>query len=257
MNDPHVVSLLYKVTFGKDVDYDKAPPLKEETEYFVCTIDREKAFFEMKTHFPKEEEAKKIADDFLKTCTIYWGLQNYLNEITFLYKTAGIVDRKPDQSKTLRICVSDTIHMSCEAEFHISRAKFPPAPHDFVVSPDVEVIYTRFRGYLENREPLTSMAYMCLTVLETSGGARKTAAKKYQIDYKVLSKWGELVSERGSEMEARKATKNKVFTPLTDKEREWLVALIKKAIIRLGNYAYDPSQSFAKITFSSLPNLSA
>jgi hypothetical protein len=258
MNDPHVVSLLYKVTFGKDVDYDKAPPLKEETEYFVCTLDREKAFFEMKTHFPKEEEAKKIADDFLKTCTIYWGLQNYLNEISFLYGGAEIVDRRPGQSNALSICVGDTICLSDEVASHVSRAVFPPAPHDFVVSPDVETIYNRYNGYVDSREKLTSMAYFCLTVLEEGRGrkVRKEVEKKYQIDLAVLNKWGDLVSERGSEAEARKANKDKAFTPLRDKEQEWLIALIKKVIIRLGNYAYDSTQSFPKITFNDLPNLS-
>jgi len=256
MNDPHVVSLLYKVTFGKDVDYDKAPPLKEDTEDFVCTIDQKRAFFEMITHFSSEEAAKEVTDKFLKTCSIFWGIHNCPNEISFLYKGAEIVDRRPDQSNALSICVSDTIGISDEVAFHVSRAKFPPIPHDFKVSPDVETIYNRYKGYHDNREKLTSMAYMCLTVLETTGGSRKAAAKKYQIDDKVLSKWGELVSERGSEMEARKAAKNKVFTPLTDKEREWLVALIKKVIIRLGNYAYDSPQSFPKITFNDLPNLS-
>lgn len=255
MNDPHVVSLRYKVTFGKDVDYDKAPPLKEDTEHFVCTIDQQRAIFEMLTHFSSEEAAKEVTDKFLKTCSIFWGIHNGPDEISFLYEGAEIVDRRPDQCNTLSICVSDTMRLSGEVDIQLSRAKFPPVPHDFIISPDVETIYNRYKGYLDNREKLTSMAYMCLTVLETASGSRKAAAKKYQIDDKVLSKWGELVSERGSEMEARKAAKNKAFSPLTDKEREWLVALIKIIIIRLGNYACDPSQPFDKITFDTLPNL--
>ncbi len=111
MNKPHVESLIYKVIFSEDVDYDKAPPLKEETNHFICTIDQGKAVFEMKTHFQKEEEARKVI-------------------------------------------------------------------------------------------------------------------------------------------------RNNAFNSLTDKEQKWLLDLIKNVVIRHGNYAYNPSQPFSKITFNDLPDLS-
>ena len=258
MNKPQVESLIYKVIFSKDVDYDKAPPLKVETNHFICTIDQGKAAFEMKTHFQKEVEAKKVTDDFLKMCTVYWNTLNYLNEITFSFQKAKIIDLEPEKSNSVNLSANITMHLSCEADIHISRAKFPSVPQDFTLSPDIETIFNRYKGYLDNREKLTSMAFFCLTVLEQGHGRKERIKieKKYQIELAVLNKWGELVSEKGSETEARKAIKNNAFTPLTNKEQKWLLDLIKKIIIRLGNYTYNPSQTFPKITLNDLPDLS-
>lgn len=201
MNDPHVESLTYKVMFRKDVDYSKASPLTEETENFVFTINQENALFKMKTHFSREEEAKKVTDKFLETCSIYWGLQNCPDEISFLYETVEIIDRQKNQDKHPIKYISGTItgYNEIEVDFRISKSKFLSAPRDFVINPDLETIYNRYKGYLENKEPLTSMAYFCLTVLEEGQGrkVRKDVAKIYQIDFNILNKWGDLSSEKG------------------------------------------------------------
>ena len=63
-------------------------------------------------------------------------------------------------------------------------------------SPDVESMFHRCVGYREGREPLTTMAYFCLTVLEASTGERSdrraTAAKRFCISEAVLKQLGAL-----------------------------------------------------------------
>jgi len=54
-------------------------------------------------------------------------------------------------------------------------------------------------------EPLPSMAYFCLTVLEYQAKNREAAAKQYAIDLKVLKKLGGLTA-KGDPMTARKVT---------------------------------------------------
>ena len=47
--------------------------------------------------------------------------------------------------------------------------------------PDVLTIYERFRGYLQDREPLTGMAYFCLSMLEKHlSDSRNAAARNMQ-----------------------------------------------------------------------------
>ena len=82
----------------------------------------------------------------------------------------------------------------------ITHAKYPSPPSDIALSPNVQNMYERFMEYRENMEPLSSMAYFCVTVLEheakcLSGETvdrpskpRKLAATTYGISKKVLDK---------------------------------------------------------------------
>ena len=48
-------------------------------------------------------------------------------------------------------------------------------------------MYDRYTGYLQGREPLTSMAYFCLTMLTKHlNKGRKKAATKYRIGDSIL-----------------------------------------------------------------------
>lgn len=260
MNDPHVNALIYKVIAANDVDYDKAMPFSEECADFTLSIDSQKAAFRMKGHFATEEEARKLVDNFLQKWSIFSsiGLEYSPDEIKFDFKSAEIIDRnppkKPCNSESLNVCVSSSIHVS----EHLSRSKFPSLPQNFAVSTDVETMYLRYKAYRENREPLTSMANMCLTVLEVSAGSkqsRKKAAQKYFIHFDVLKKLGELVSERGSKLEARKMPKSGTLIPLTQKEKSWIEEVIKKIIFRVGERAFDQQKQLPQITMNDFIGL--
>lgn len=256
MNDPHVNALLYRVITTEDVDYDKAPPLSGETDNFIFTIAGDTASFSMKSHFATEEEAKKVVDEFLKAWSISIGLECTPDEIVFRFESAEIIDRHP-QKQIVELTphpLSLTLDI-LPCTIHISKSKFPPPPENFVASPDVETMYSRYRIYRQNRETLLPMAYWFLTMIEASAGGRKDTAKKYCIDLKVLSKLGELSSERGHTVEARKVPKKGALTPLTPNEKRWIEEVIKRIIFRVGEHAFDPQLKLQKITMNDFPNL--
>ena len=113
-------------------------------------------------------------------------------------------------------------------------------------------MYDRFQGYRLGREPLTSMVYFCVTVLEgpPRKKRRETAAKKYGIQLEVLNKLGELSSERGGQ-QARKALGKD--NDLTAQESRFLEEVIKAIIRRAAEKAHAPDSDLPEISLSDLP----
>ena len=115
-------------------------------------------------------------------------------------------------------------------------------------------MFHRYAGYREGGEPLTTMAYFCLTVLEASTGERRgrrsAAAKQYCISEAVLKQLGELSSTKGG-VGARKA--EGVHQDLTQQERKFLEAVVTTIIRRAAEVAHDPNVSLKRITVLALP----
>ncbi len=109
------------------------------------------------------------------------------------------------------------------------------------------------------------MAYLCLTVLEGSaaerdkakGKKREKAGNQYCIDIGVLSTLGNLCTEKGDTTEARKYSENRTFTPLSSKEKKWIVSVIKALIRRVGEYEYARSTGaeLKQITMGDFPKI--
>jgi hypothetical protein len=97
------------------------------------------------------------------------------------------------------------------------------------------------------------MAFFCLTVVEASAGGRLAAAKKYGIEKNVLGKLGELTSERGDRLTARKVRRNKPMRPLTGAETAWVLSVLEAIIIRIGDTR--DITCLPKIKMSDLPYL--
>lgn len=139
-------------------------------------------------------------------------------------------------------------------------SSYPALPENFVASPDVETMWQRYEQYVQGREPLPSMAYFCLTVLETSarnvhgkGGNREKALRTYAVQDKVLGKLGELTARLGDAGTARKA--GGAGRPLTSVERDWIERCLRALIRRVGEKAADPQGNFDRITMADLPQL--
>ena len=131
---------------------------------------------------------------------------------------------------------------SSDVHLKVTRSQYPPPPVAFHVTPEVEVLWDRFNRYIEQKEPLLSMAYFCLTLLER--GDRKAAAQAYNIDYSLLRKLGELTSTRGDNATARKAT---VTKQLSGDEKSWIEQAIKSIIRHIAE------GRATKLLLSSLP----
>ena len=117
-------------------------------------------------------------------------------------------------------------------------------------------MYNRYAGYCEAKEPLTTMAYFCLTVLQASTresrDQRLAAANKYSISKPVLDQVGNLSSTRGG-AGARKA--EGVRRDLTPQERQFLEEAVKTIIRRAAEVASDSDARPAQITLSDLPQI--
>lgn len=254
MNDPHVEKLHYKIITGEGFNYENAPSFSEGTDYFIMSLDKETIIFKMKAHFPTEKEARAITDDYLKEWEILIGIQHNPDALSFKFDRADIIDRDPSpEGEHPQIQATATIagHVNLLKSYN----EYPSRPKEFLVSPEVETMYLRYKLYKKNKESLTSMAYMCLTVLEVSAVDRKRAALKYNIHYNVLNKLGELCSTKGDEKEIRKAQKDKKYIPLTPVEKQWIQEVVKSLIRRAGDWTYDQKGRFDQITMGDFPSL--
>jgi len=260
---PRIDKLYYKVITAKSVDYDKASNVSEETDEFVLTMDKDQAVFKMKCLYSSVEEAKSVIEDYLERWKVVIGLEHDPGDLDFQYDTFEF-EQVVQDGKNVVVHAVPLITKSFiigSPEIHERRNEFPKRLGKFKLSPDVLTMYERFKRYRQGKENLTSMAYMCLTVLEESSrnssnhnkrnNPRGKASYRYSIDYDVLDKLGELTA-RGEELEARKAPKNGTLKPLTPQERDWIIRAVKAMIRRAGEWAYDPDGQHGLITMEQI-----
>ena len=214
----------------------------------------------MLSHYPTANEAKAVVEPYLRSWEILIGLKNDPDDLRLVYEHADVIERYPPKTDgntfSLHAHSSSHVTTSENVTIHVSRGEYPSLPNSFSTSPDAETMYLRYKSYRQNRETLTSMAYMCLTVLQASAGGRKEAARQYSIDHEVLDALGRLSSIKGSPEEVRKFPKNGMFEPLSPTEREWIIQVIKAIILRVGEYAYDRKTKLKQIAiedFTELP----
>ena len=259
MNDPHVHKLYYKVTTAKNVDYNNAPPLVFETDDFKIVLRKDTAVVELKVHFSSVMDAQGFVDKYMDSWEVLIGLNHVPDSMRFKFHDSEIIDRAPvkNDAKAVSLKVASSGHASFSGEVncHVYHSRFPNQPKNFRTSPEVEMMYERYKIYKQGGESLLGMAYWCLTVLEYSSKGLSKAAKKYHVSNKALSKLSMLCSNKGDLSEARKLKGKAGTTPLEPLEKEWIESLIKRLIKRVGEYEYDPDVILPKITMSDLPAL--
>ena len=101
------------------------------------------------------------------------------------------------------------------------------------------------------------MAYFCLTVLEASAGGRPherrtSAAELYHVDRTVLKTLGDLTSDVGDQMTARK-THFTYARAHSRAEIAWMEAVVQRLIRRAGEVAFDPGRAWPQITMADFP----
>jgi hypothetical protein len=259
MRDPHVVALRYRLGTPTSATFADAAALEEETDNFHLHLSNGKLTVRMKGHHATVESARACVDPYLKAWEISTGLQFGSQLLGFAFDPpAEIIDRDPPPPGT-RAFISGVAHVTigavtCVATAHAKYGFYPKPPQEFAASPDVECLWLRYKMYKEGKEPLLSMAYFCLTLLEgTTGkkqGFRDAVCTKYGIDRDVRDKLGDLVSERGGPEEARKFDAGTTRTPLTPNERTWVEEVIKALIQRKAQYDANPTAPWRQIIMS-------
>jgi hypothetical protein len=71
----------------------------------------------------------------------------------------------------------------------------------------------------------------------------------------VLDKLGELTSEVGDELSARKFDATSTKRPHTPAEQVWILEIVKLLITRVGEYEFDPAAPLKLITLADLPKV--
>jgi len=255
MNDPHVVALHYNLK--TNLLFDHPSPVDSIQSEFDIHLQDGKLTATMKTHYASLSEAQRAVDPFLRSWEIRAALdwQLHGHEWRFVFDQPKIIDRQPTPG-TASIAVFGFVTATAKdvASVVITQPQYAPPPKDFIVAPDVETLWHRYEGHLLGREPLLSMAYFCLSFLEwRAGGGRQKVLSLYSIDEPVRKRLGDLISERGDERTARKADKKVTqLLALQAHEEEWVRAVIRQLIIRVGEMASDPTRSWPVITLTSI-----
>ena len=255
MNDPHVAALVYKIEHGPSVDYSKAEPLdRKETNFRVQITNEKVRFFEFKEHYAAENVARGAIEDYIRAWEFDAGLRGGPNYFKLKFAGAQIKDRNPTPGVISGPAIEGDLDGSISATLLVLPPYYPPPPSGvMLITPDVQTMYDRYMGYRQDQEPLTTMAYFCLTILERStkkDNSREVAAETYGIKLEVLNKIGHLSSEKGGQ-QARKASGTN--ENLTAQDRRFLKEAIKAIIRRAAEKAYAPNSDFPEISLSDLP----
>lgn len=252
MNDPHVVTLFYKIMREASADYREAEPRDYEEKDFSLRIADGKVCFTMKVHYATEEEAKEAVGEYIDRWEFDVGLQGEPSVFTLVYQNAEIEERNPALGMAER---KITVGAPLSSVRTVHSKPYPPPPSPgLTLTDNVRRMFDRFRRYHLGREPLPSMAYFCLDILERSTQRpkrqrRPAAAQHYGIDLAVLGKIGFLSSDRGGP-QARKASGTD--RPLTSSETRFLEKATAALIRRAAEIAYDPGKSGNEIKLSDL-----
>lgn len=259
MNDPHVVSLRYRLADVSSRQYVSPAIFECETDAFFLYLASGVLTTRMKGHHSTVESARAVVEPYLRAWEISAGLRCGPNAFLLLFDPpAEIVDRNPTpkQEDGVYTAVANLVvgAATLKATAILVQREYPSPPKCFAATPDVQTMWFRYGLYYEGKEPLLSMAYACLTLLEGSTGAasgfRTAVCKKYFIDQAVRDKLGDIVSERGDPTEARKLGNAATMTPLTKQEKQWVEDVIKAFIRRKAEYDADSTSPLVQITMA-------
>lgn len=263
MRDPHVVSLHYRIVTSENVTYANPPALEWQTATCLIRLEDGFANIEMLQHCSSEQAAKEAVRPYLRAWEIETALRPGSNGLGFEFERSEIVDRNPPPppaeqgsgNAVIQASVALITVTGFAPHVHVTQPKYPDPPQGFVVSPDVETMWNRYEGYQRAREPLASMAYFCLSVLQFRAGGRRKAARHYGIDVDVLDKLGELSSDIGDEKTARKLEQRSYLRAHTTVEIDWVESVVKRLIHRVGEREADPNATLSQMTLADFPTV--
>lgn len=260
-------ALGYRVVWAFDVDYEKAPSVHIDTDDFVLDLSGRELRATLKREYPTIDQARTMVEDYLRGWELIIGISEHPEAVHFEYERAEIDEDEIDPETGHRVRLAKAhveTSVSLSAVLRASRGQYPLPAEAFRVDSVVEAMYSRYSRYQARRELLTSMAYFCLTVLEQSVGGkrnlrgrerREETARTYGIAGGILTRLAVLCSEKGSDVEARKAPHGLAFIPLSEPERRWVLAAVRLLIRRAGEFAACPDKQLAEITSQDLPSL--
>ncbi|MEQ8966765.1 MAG: hypothetical protein RID91_13130 [Azospirillaceae bacterium] len=252
MNDPHVARLRYRIEHSDSVDFNKAEPLVHETELFELRVEAGAACFDMKEHFATEAEAREAVAPFITAWELDADLHDATDRFRLEFDRAEVIDRQPTPGVIHVDGLTIAIELGGDVKVHVGRHSYPKPGAHLSVNPTVELMWDRYRRYVEGRTSITDAAYFCVTALEAAAGGRSKIPTKFGISVEIIKQMGNLSSEKGGS-EARKA--RGAGNPMSDAERRWLTEAIKLVLRRVAQVCANPSAVSPALTKADLPKL--
>ncbi len=97
MNDPHVVSLRYRVKTDKSVSYNKPPAVNVSGTAYDMTLNDDVLIVTMKEHHPTVGSAMARVRDHLRAWELQTALDMGRGYLEFEFEKADVIDRDPPQ----------------------------------------------------------------------------------------------------------------------------------------------------------------
>lgn len=245
----HIQSLIYK--------FNSRTPIAEDAEQLDFRNDF--GHFVLKegiltVNLSSENNTDSEARNSLKEFLLAWSFEHELRQtswIDFFFafsysisKNGEIVSQSSDNLDYL--LQKDDSNLIIELRSY-------PSPPEITLTQEMKTIWHRFnRAIIGIGEPIQSVAYYALTVIEQLAGGRQQASEKYAINMDVLRKLGELTSTRGEPLNARKAL-SKGYNPLTKKEAYWIDLTLRNIVHHIGLVNAGRKPEF--LTFNDLPQI--
>lgn len=241
MHDPHVQVMHYSVGSGEGISYREPEPVSFVNHLGAFNLVEGKLSIDPVEHFPDEEDARWAIEPFLRAWEMDADLSSNLGMIRFTFDRVELIDRDPPPPGSPQVIqlkgIASLSFVGQPVSLHLTCRKYPQPPHAFRVTPEVQHAYRRWLGYRSGKEPLQSMAYFVLTLLESTAGDRRNAAQSFNIELDILRTIGRLSSTKGDPETARKASAGTQYQELTGAERQWLEKAISLVIRRIGEHA--------------------
>lgn len=256
MRDPHVQAMHFAVGSGEGISYRDPEPVSFANHLGSFELADGKLTIAPVEHFSDEEEARRAIEPFLRAWEIDADLTLNLGMIRFTFERVELIDRDPPppgSPQVIQMKGIASVSVFGQASLHLMCRKYPQPPHAFRATPEAQHAYRRWLRYRSGKEPLQSMAYFVLTLLESTAGDRRNAAHSFNIEVEVLRTIGRLSSTKGDPDTARKANSGVQFQELTGAERQWLEKAVALVIRRLGEHASGVQLS--SIRLADLPSL--
>jgi hypothetical protein len=250
LKNQYIESLTYEVRSSELITYADPPPLDVDTNTWTGRLENRLLTCHLKAHYGSAGDARKVVESYLRAWEIDAAIRQGKGSIQFVYKSASTIDLPPSTGEGTEIAVARSENFSVGDTCTLTvtpviRRTYPPPPGNFIVSPDVETLWMRYEGYFGGKEPLEAMGYFCLNVIEQmyGNGKREAAARNLNVEVEVLKELGKLTSTKGGTTTARKAPQRRRWQPLTGTERTWIESVLRRLILRLGEYAGRDSLS--------------
>ena len=257
MQDPHVEAVYYEISSADGFSFGNPPSLTLSNHLGVFEVSNGRLTVRPSEHYGSGEEARTVLDPFLRAWEVDADLSRGIGAIRFKLQSVRKIDRNPPAKDGGSVSVAtgtgEATWTGYAPTIQITQNTYPPPPRDFRTTPEVEVAYGRWKAFREGREPLQSMAYAVLPLVESVAGGHRQAALTFQVDVRILDTLGRLSSTRGDATTARKFKQGLQFKPLSGGESSWLESAVRHLVRRIGEHAAGVQLS--RLTMNDLPTL--